>query len=78
MAKYKTKWPNPNPYKEAIKLSTIHFTIKEYQELQEERLNRVKFFQEKGIEFLANEAKDLHEWGEKVLNHLKGIYSMTN
>jgi len=74
----KELFPNPSAYKTALELSKEHFTIREYEELQEVRLSRLKFFESINQPALIDAAKDLHTWGEEVLGHLKGIYSQSN
>lgn len=74
----KELFPNPKPYKTALKLAKEHFTIREYEELQEIRLSRLKFFESINQPALIDAAKDLYQWGEEVLGHLKGIYKQYN
>ena len=72
------KMKNPPPHKAAVQLAKQKLTVREYEELQEIRLGRLKFFESKNVKVLIDNSKELYEWGEEVLKHLKGIYSQSN
>ena len=59
------------PEQSAKELIEINFPIEKYEKLQSRRNERLKYWNEQGLQVLINNEKELVEYGEKVLTLLK-------
>jgi hypothetical protein len=61
------------PEQSAKELIAMNFPIEKYEQLQSRRRERLKYWQEQGVQVLIEKETELVEYGEKVLKLLKEV-----
>jgi hypothetical protein len=66
--------PDITPEQSAKELIEMKFSVERYEQLQFRRKERLKYWQEHGVQVLIEKETELVEYGEKVLSLMKKVY----